>query len=126
MSEAVCTAVLTLAFAAYGGDPELKVLYDTHERFALRDALRTRQGIPLHRIAVALPSTTRSGPRRSSVVAAIHHSIQCPRPPRRRLIDCPDAYAQWTLSVRVVRGKDPRYEHSGPDAGNAQGFANSS
>jgi predicted aspartyl protease len=47
----LCTAALMLAFAAQGAD--LKGLYDNHQWFELRDALRTDQGIPLYRIAVA-------------------------------------------------------------------------
>ena len=47
----LCTAALMLAFAAQGAD--LKDLYDNHQWFELRDALRTEQGMPLYRIAVA-------------------------------------------------------------------------
>ncbi len=47
----LCTAVLMLAFAAQGAD--LKLLYDNHQWFELRDALRTERGHPLYRIAVA-------------------------------------------------------------------------
>jgi hypothetical protein len=49
----LCATALMLAFAAQGADADLKGLYHNHQWFELRDALRTGQGTPLYRIAVA-------------------------------------------------------------------------
>jgi hypothetical protein len=47
-------SVLAFAFAAHSAyAADLKALYDAHQWFELRDALRTDPGIPLYRIAAA-------------------------------------------------------------------------